>query len=264
MRKIPFIANTAVRCFFVFIIAYLWLSYLVSSWLLAIFLSALVTLAVNAAIVAFTRRNSAAHTQTKAQAEHMQKTILQLKFLKPQQTLALFKTALCEKCSCIITTRKLTVKTSAAQIELFSLFHKDPTISDIIECHNAANKKGVVSIAAETFTPQIKAFVSNLKTEIKLLDGASVYREILSPANVFPEFSVETKSAARRTLSQIKKTIFSPARTKGYVFTAIVIFATSFLVRLSLFYIIIATAVFTLAIISRFGERENTKLFEFS
>lgn len=262
MNKIPSIANTAVRCFFIFIIAYLWLSYVVNNWLIVIVLSALIAFAVNGVIVIFTRRRNSANKQTKEQAEHMRKTVLQLKFLKPQQILTLFKTALCQKGTCTLTTRKLTIKKDTApQIELFTLFHKDPTVADIIECLNAANKKGVVSIASEKFNPHVTAFVASLKTDIKLLDGAYVYREILSPSKTFPEISIETKTNARRTFAQLKKTMLSPERTKGYMLTALVIFATSFLVKFSLFYIIVATAVFTLSIISHFGPRETQSLF---
>ena len=259
--KIAGAANLVVRSFFVFIIAYLWTSYYLRGFVLAFLVATVITVAVNYAVTFFVNRRTQTKTMTKQRMEHIGEVTLQLKFMTKTQAIALLKAALCEKYNCVASTKKLIVQTDDKVLELFPFFHKGiVTESDIIECIKTKGQDSRVLIVAESFPPSVAMFVRSLKADIRLLDGISVYNQILAPREIFPKILVEMKKPSKLSLRELKDLAFSRARTKTYVVTAIVILISSLIVRFSIYYIIVATIVFGLALSSHFtpiGQNKN-------
>jgi len=61
---------------------------------------------------------------------------------------------------------------------------------------------------------------------------------------------VRKKITFKEYMKQINEIIFNPRRIKGYVFSGIIIFLTSFIVRFNIYYIVIATLLFSLALVT--------------
>jgi len=262
--KISSAANTLAISFLIFIVVYLWIGYYIRGFALPLMISVMVTVAANYAISFITKKRYKTQMSAKKRAEHMQSIILQLKFMTRAQTLALFKAALSANeastadYKCITDTKKITVTKNGKETEVYPYFHKSPTEADIIECLKAVqNRKGEkqckLIIAAESFSPALIIFVRAMKANITLLDGKAVYNQILAPADTFPKILVEIKRNIKLTLRDVGSLMFSRERTKGYVITALIILFTSFIIRFNLYYIILATIVFGLALSSHFA-----------
>lgn len=238
------VVNLLARSFLVFIIAWLWISFYVRSFILILLMSTAITLAVEFVLSFVSKRRNHKHIKTKKEREHMKQVILQLKFMTKIQTQALFKKAF----------PKLNIK---------SLFHTTPTEYDIIACIKSAKKNSKLIITAEFFPPSVMAFSRSLDVNLVLLDSESVYTQILAPTGNFPEIKIQTKKQSpRKTIREIKTLVFNRTRTKSYVITGVVIMVSSLIIRLHLYYIIIATIVFALALSSYFSPRVPNNLFE--
>jgi hypothetical protein len=242
--KLSHISNLLARSFLVFIIAWLWISFYIRGFLLILLLSAAVTVAFNYVVSLIYKKRNKLKTITKQEREHMHLITLQLKFMTKTQVQALFK-------KCI------------PSAKVHSLFHTTPTEQDIIKCVKATQKTSKTLIAAETFPPPVSAFARSLDAHIILLDAEAVYTQILAPTQTFPEVTIQTKKKTpRKTLAEIKSMIFNRTRTKSYVITGAVILFSSLIVRLHIYYIIIATIVFALALTSYFSPKSPKNLFD--
>jgi len=261
--KVSRISNLLARSFLVFLIAWLWISFYVRGFFLILLISISVTLVFNYIVSLIYKKRSRAKTTTKQQRDHMHQVILQLKFMTQTQVQALLKKALSEKAKEHAAHQKAH-SVNPFRLTLKSLFHvTSPTEQDIINCVKTTPKDSKVIITAESFPPQVSAFARSLDAQLILLDAEAVYTQILSPAQVFPEIKIQTKKKTpRKTFAEIKTMIFNRTRTKSYIITGAVILFSSLIIRLHIYYIIIATIVFTLALTSYFSPRLPKNLFE--
>jgi len=237
--KLSSISNLLARSFIVFILAYLWLSFYLKSIFLVFAISFVIMLAVNYLFVLLRKRKNARAALTREQQQHMRAVMLQLKFMSREKARALFKKAF-----------------TALDKEVnnfYPLFNIEVATSDIIKCLRYARKEGAVYIASEKFSPDVVAFAKALQKEIVLLDAAAVYEQILSPADTFPEVTVELKAREKLTWRELRQMVFRRTKVRPYIIIGIVILLTSFIVSFSIYYIAMATLLFSFALISLFS-----------
>ena len=180
---------------------------------------------------------------TRERLDHMQTIALQFKFM-PQAQSALFLADLIPPSS---------------DYQVFSLLHKSVTESDIVEALNRtfATKKTI--IIAQDFDPRIRAFFSGLRLNIELVNFEMLYDEILEPKQVFPPITVEKKANTRFKWREFHNLFFNRRKAKSFLLVGIFIMFTSLIVRPSLYYIIIASLVFGVAIVGFLRPRINNQ-----
>jgi hypothetical protein len=196
-------------------------------------------LAVNYLFILWGKRSKTRAQLTRKQQEHMRAVMLQLKFMSREKARALFKKA--------FTVLDKEVK------NFYPLFNTEVATADIIKCLRYARKDGAVYIASEKFSPDVIAFAKALQKEIVLLDATAVYEQILSPADTFPEVTVEIKTRQKLTWRELRQMVFQRAKVRPYIIIGVVILLTSFIVNFSIYYIVVATIVFSFALISLFS-----------
>lgn len=209
------------------------------------FLSAfLITVLVNCLVMMLQSRKAVRVRQTKKDREEQALRMLQMRFLTQEESERLLQEAL---------------KTLGSQATVHSFFHTEPTVGEVARIMRQARGKKTI-IAAGAFPPQVHQFVNTIDTEVVLLDDEATYTKILKPANLFPEILFRPKSKARLTRAALKHMFINRARTRGYVFIGIIILLTSMIVSFPLYYIIFATVLFGLAIVSRVQGVSDSKL----
>ena len=223
------ISNLLARSFIVFLIAYLWLEYYLSNIILVFVLAFAVMTVVNWLFWIWSKSRDTKQKLTREQQKHLAVVTLQLKFMSKTEAKKLFD--------------------KAGRGEIVSLFHKTPTVEDIISCVKKKNDSGVV-IAAEKFPPEVVAFCVAIKTEVTLLDASAVYQQIFQPSDVFPEITVELKDRQRLTWAYLRQNVFARTKARTYVILGIIILGTSLIVRLNFYYIVVATVMFAFALVS--------------
>ena len=143
----------------------------------------------------------------------------------------------------------------------YPLFNTDVTTADIIKCIKYTRKDRVTVIAAERFSTEVTAFAKALEKKVVLLDAKAAYEQILLPAEVFPAVTVEFKARRKLTWEVLRTNMFARARVRPYIIIGAVILATSFIVRFNIYYIAVATVVFSFALVSMFAVQSKGEYF---
>ena len=101
--------------------------------------------------------------------DHITKIQLQLQFQSKYKTLELLKCAFVSQGKTVRATQKKLIIENGSKINLFPMFHTQPTTSDIVSCVKSTTKDAKTYIAAGNFTPDVVAFARSLDREIVLL-----------------------------------------------------------------------------------------------
>jgi hypothetical protein len=134
--------------------------------------------------------------------------------------------------------KKYIIHTQTQKINLFPLFKAEPKTSDLEACVSATDREANTYIAAKSFSPAVKK--SAKSKNITLL---------------------QFRSRAHMMFTMLKFVTFQRKKVRSYIFMGIIILATSFLVRFNIYYIVIATVMFSFALLSLFAlplNRGNT------
>ena len=251
--RIARVSNLLARSFLVFLVAYLWLSFYIEN-ILTVFCAAFAIMCgANFVFGMIAKRRNVRAAMTRKQQDHLRQVELQLKFQSRMRNVGLLRIAFEKRGYRVTTTqRKVVVTTNNRVINLYPLFDKTVTVADVVACVKYTNKNAVTYIAACRFDDEVAAFARSLDCEIVLMDVASVYAEILAPAEIFPTMDVKYKSKTRVTLGELGRAMFNRTRARGYVYIGVVVLATSFIVTFPIYYIVCASVLFLFALMSLF------------
>jgi len=232
MKYFSTISNLLIQSFFIFIITYLWLSFIVTGFFLTFLLSFMATVVINYLITLIVVKKRKRVALSKTERDHMSQAALSLKFMSQAESLEFL--------------RKLDLDIS----NHFSFFHKEVTTHDIVDCIRKSGERRAVIIADE-FHPHIKTFFSVIDVDVEFIDFEKFYNDFLKTKDVWPSKIIATKSRSKITWIHLRNMIFQKQKARGYVLVGFVILATSFIVTFSIYYIIFATMLFGLALASK-------------
>lgn len=250
-----------------FLIIYLWLTFFINSLFLTFLISILATCVLNYAWMYFVYRRKKVKNRTRAQTQHLNQVMLQLKFMTHAATLAFFTRAFKEKFKVPTieqpptetpqptpTARayfnRIAIQNNETKSNFFPLFHINISKEDIIACLNKCKPGERCVIAAYDFDIALMAFFESLDIDIVFMDAARIYDELLEPTKTFPRIVIQEKKSVRLTLRRLGALMFTRKKVKGYIFVGIIILLTSLIIRPSIYYIVMATIVFGIALIS--------------
>ncbi|MCL2570457.1 MAG: hypothetical protein FWE16_04610 [Firmicutes bacterium] len=246
--KFAVLSNLVIRSFFIFVIAYLWASYLFRGFFVNFLIAFLITVLANYFItILYTKKRNKVNL-TKQEQEHMFKISLAYRFMTKEKALE----------NLYLVFGKLNEDGVEKQYDrvlvdgksYFSMLHKDVSIEDVVEIVRKADFQKVVVVGQE-FSREVRNFFGILEIDVELLNIEKFYSEYLKKAEIFPNLSIATKSKSRITWLGIRNMFLQRQKARGYVLVGLVVLMASFVVSFSLFYIIFATFLFGLAVTSR-------------
>ena len=247
MKRIPFFADLLLRSFFVFLLAFLWASFTTRSFGLSFLIAFLVTCLVNGAIYFFQSKKRTKKLRTRERVDHMNEIALQFKFMHPSESTTLIKSALPK-----------TEHESSVPDEYYSLLHKDIVgVEDIIQRINQTKVGRKTIIIANEFGRGVREFFDGLRLDVELMSFEKLYDEILEPANIMPAITIEKKNKSRVRLQHLRNLFLNRRRAKSFAFVGVFILLSSFIVRPTLYYVIVASIVFGLALASLLLDRRD-------
>ena len=256
MFRIAPIANFLIRSFFIFLIVYLWASYFISSFFITFLVALLVTLVANYAWMFWVYRRRRAKNQTKAQIDNMNKVMLQFKFMTQATTISFFAQVFNstqpeeQTYKVNVYSNKITIEKNDTIYNFFPLFHTNPTKEQVIECLNNCNPGEKCVVAAYQLDAEVTAFFQALDIDIVLMPGERIYQELLEPTEIFPKILIQEKKSIRLSFKRLGAIMFARKKVKSYIFVGIIILFTSMIIRPTIYYIVMATLIFGLALIS--------------
>lgn len=94
------------------------------------------------------------------------------------------------------------------------------------------------------------AFAKNFDYEIVILDKFETYKHLYEVYEIYPEISMHYKKAQKLSIKDLIAYSFNRSRTKGYLFSAVILLLSSMFVRANLYYAIISSTLLIFALIS--------------
>lgn len=122
-----------------------------------------------------------------------------------------------------------------------------------------AIKQGIkkLGILCYSLPSQDKLFFENLKNiQIKIYEKTDIYTQFLSKYGFFPEKVLEIKSTQKLKIKQIINISLDRKKSKAYFFSGILIFFCSLIVRYNIYYVIMSSILFFMAILCRRQKEE--------
>jgi len=249
--RIARLSNLLIGGFFVFIIAYLWVSFYMQGFFINFFVAFLITVVVCWVVYFVSNKKKSKKAKTKAELEYIATVFLQFRFMPREKIVEYFGKLLRIKMP-EVRFRKTYDRISADEFCLFPMFDCMPTVDSIIERINRTVPGKRTIIATDFVPPEVVVFFEKLDLDVVILSRDKLWEEIIFPSKYFPEIKIEQKKSMRTSLKALASQVFARRKVRGYIMVGVVIMLTSLIVRPTLFYVIMGTMVFSFALISLF------------
>jgi len=245
------LSNFLIGGFFVFIIVYLWMSFYFQGFFVNFFVAFGITTVICWVIYFIASKKKNKRAISKAEADFVNTVFLQFKFMPREKLMEYFGKLLKVKMP-DAKFRRSYDRISADDFCFFPVFDTIATVDVIIDKINKT-LKGKRTIVATDFIPQeVVDFFGKLDVDVVILSREKLWEDVILPSKIYPEIKIEQKKSVRTSLKVLVSQMFARRKVRGYVMVGVVIMLTSFIVRPTLFYVIIGTVVFSFALISFF------------
>lgn len=251
MKKLLYILQNFFKDFIVFLISLIWLQYFIRTFWISLLISAGITLFFD--IISrriFIKKNNKNNLKFKEKedAENM------FFSLASSQGAINFFFELAKKGYPSVEKKNKYILISQADkskiaiypILKFSPINKDDITKIMLSIKNCQK----VIIVCGEYEKDCPSFAANFDQKVILLDKEESYANLYKPYDFYPDITIEYKKQAKLTFRDLLAFSFNPARTKGYLISASIIFLSSFLVRASLYYCVIASLLLVAALVS--------------
>ncbi len=295
MRKISFAFQEMLKFCLIFFLFFVWLRYFLDKLWLSVFLAVLLTCVLQVGIYFFKRKKKkkiGLKFKEKEEAENMflslaceNKPIDFFEKLASKKHKDIIKhkdylviTHHLESASNSMSNSTLKAKTSskstasststASKEEIKkTLLYVDfsfegLTIPRFMAIYNKVKKEKaekIVICCKEIVDKKLPSFVSNFDEKFLILDVYSTYEKLYKFYDCFPEITKKYQKEKKMAFKDFVAYSFNKQRTKGYLFSAIILIICGLFVRATLYYCIIASLLVVFALISQFNPIYNLK-----
>lgn len=261
MKKILNIFQILLQVALIFFIVLIWARYFISSLWLGLLVSLIVTIFIELAIKFLQKRTNTAKNlklQEKEEAENMF-----LSLCTSSTPLNFFYELAKTKHKAIKKGKYILIEHEEDIVALIPILSFSPLQSDdllpFISLAKKSNWKKIVVVCGEV-DRNTNSFAKNFDIEILLLDKYNSYSNLYKPYDFFPTITMKYKKDKKLAFKDLIAYSFNRGRTKGYLFSAFILFLSSLLIRPSIYYCIVASLLLLFALISYTNPYFNPKI----
>lgn len=261
MKKILNIFQILLQVALIFFIVLIWARYFISSLWLGLLVSLIVTIFIELAIKFLQKRTNTAKNlklQEKEEAENMF-----LSLCTSSTPLNFFYELAKTKHKAVKKGKYILIEHEEDIVALIPILSFSPLQSDdllpFISLAKKNNWKKIVVVCGEV-DRNTNSFAKNFDIEILLLDKYNSYSNLYKPYDFFPTITMKYKKDKKLAFKDLIAYSFNRGRTKGYLFSAFILFLSSLLIRPSIYYCIVASILLLFALISYTNPYFNPKI----
>lgn len=261
MKKILNIFQILLQVALIFFIVLIWARYFISSLWLGLLVSLIVTIFIELAIKFLQKRTNTAKNlklQEKEEAENMF-----LSLCTSSTPLNFFYELAKTKHKAVKKGKYILIEHEEDIVALIPILSFSPLQSDdllpFISLAKKNNWKKIVVVCGEV-DRNTNSFAKNFDIEILLLDKYNSYSNLYKPYDFFPTITMKYKKDKKLAFKDLIAYSFNRGRTKGYLFSAFILFLSSLLIRPSIYYCIVASLLLLFALISYTNPYFNPKI----
>ena len=261
MKKILNIFQILLQVALIFFIVLIWARYFISSLWLGLLVSLIVTIFIELAIKFLQKKTNTAKNlklQEKEEAENMF-----LSLCTSSTPLNFFYELAKTKHKAVKKGKYILIEHEEDIVALIPILSFSPLQSDdllpFISLAKKNNWKKIVVVCGEV-DRNTNSFAKNFDIEILLLDKYNSYSNLYKPYDFFPTITMKYKKDKKLAFKDLIAYSFNRGRTKGYLFSAFILFLSSLLIRPSIYYCIIASLLLIFALVSYTNPYFNPKI----
>ncbi len=264
MRRVQLIFQEVLKFIFVFLLSFIWLRYALRKLWLAFLLSALISSFIILIIYFINRKKKHKYGLKMKEKEEAEDMFFSLACSSnPIDFFAKLaskrhKNISKHKSYIVINYEELGVKT----VLFADLSLDDLTKSRLMEIYSKIKKENATKIVVccmKITDNQLDNFCKNFKEKFILLDEYSTYQRLYKFYDCFPEKTHKYNRGAKMGFKDFIAYSFNKKRTKGYLFSALILILSGLFVRTTIYYCIIASLLIVFAFISQFNPYYNQK-----
>lgn len=267
MKKSLYILQTFLKFSLIFFISFIWLRYSLKSFWIASLLSFLIATSLMI-IVYFVQRKNNSKTNLKLNEQDSAEDIFLSLSVSKDPTEFFFNLTQSRHKEVIKKKDFIIIKQDDKKNILLYPYIKynKLNINNLVDIINHIQKEKIdrLIIPCYDYEKEVLKFSTNFDFEIKILDRFDSYAFLYKEYNFYPEIILKNKKEAKRSFKDLIAFSFNRSRTKGYIFASLVLFITSFFVKLNIYYCIISTILLLFALISfinpKFNKIKNDEL----
>lgn len=260
MKKFLFIFQILLKLLLVFLIAFVWLRFFLDSVWVSLALSLGITIAFEILHTTLKRKSKTRESLKIKEKETAENMFLSLS--TQNSCIDFFEEMLKTRHNNIEKKKKyIIIKKEEKKTILYPYVYLSPIKPEnIIEILKDTKKENLdkITIICYDYDKDTLAFLKNFKEEIILLDRFESY-SLFKEYEFYPKITQKYKKDAKLTFKDLLSFAFNRSRTKGYLFSAIILFITSFFVPINLYYCIICSLLLLFALISYINPKYNKK-----
>lgn len=249
------------RFFLIFFAIFVWTRYFVSSLWLALVISAGGAIVVDIIFRIISRKKNSVAALKKAEQEEAENAFLSLS-LNPNALdfflrLAKSKHTAEKKSGCVIISHENGEKV----VLVPHLSHKNLSADDIAKYAMLGRKFAAkkIVICCENADKECFSFAKNFDEEFVILNQYEAYQKLYQAYDMLPEINMKYKKEKALAFKELAMFSLNKSRAKGYFLSAIVLCISTFFVRATIYYCVVASVLILLAIISLFNPFERNK-----
>ena len=251
--------NLLFRIFLIFLICFVWVRYFVNNLSIALLYTSLLTLCIEL-IIHFILEKKLEKNKLK-QAEEKLAEKISINFIHDPNKAINYYYKLCStRYLCKKTKYYIEIKNelnlenaSSKKIILFPIYSFDEIskqkILEIVRKIEKLHPSKLV-ICGYEFSKNSYELIKNFKDfKVIILDSKNCFLKLIKFYNYYPENLKEISFQNKTNFKNILKEAITKKRAKGYLFSALILLFSSFIVRLNIYYVIISTILLTLSLI---------------
>lgn len=262
MKYVLTILRTFLKCGLIFILSFIWLRYTIHSIWISFLLAFLISITFEIISFLISRRKGNIIKLKNKELEDAENMFLSLatsnNYIDFFYNLAKSRHKNISKTSSYIT-----IKHENGNITILFPFIKFHTINNddissiIKKIHPTPSTKLV--IPCNEYERNSLSFSKNFNLNIVILNKYETYKLLYQEYEYFPEITFKYKKEAKKTFSDLLNYSFNKARAKSYIFASLIIFISSFFIKMNIYYCIIASILLLFALFSYINPKYNIK-----
>lgn len=256
------------RVVIIYILSFVWIRYFIKNLALSLVLASIFTLVCEIIIQFVKKKLQQKNKISKDEQKEIENMTNSFVYSTETQNINFFYNLAKTKHNAVKKSKYIEIIHPNTKIILFPFFLlRELNAQDIIYVYNKtknANPKRIV-ICTNNFDNTAQTLANKLPTQTVLLDSKQTYFNLIKKYGVYPP-KVELKIPQRQTFNDLLSYALNKKRTKGYLFSSILILFCSFFVPYNLYYIIMSSVLLILAFASfsniKFNKRTPVKLLD--
>lgn len=261
MQKIIVVFQTILRFSMLFFLAFVWLRLLVSPIWLSAIISFVLAIIIDSLIFLFKKKNKTKTSLKIKEKEDAENMFLSLAY--GENSIGFFYDIASSRHKNVFKKEKyILIKHTKSNVILFphlkiAKLTPDEVI-DITKITSKENPEKIVIVCNE-YEKESLALIKNFSSKIILLDKFETYCSLYKEYDFYPEIKIEIKKSNKPSIKDLLAYAFNKSRTKGYIFSSLIIFSSAFFMKQNLYYCIVGSLLLLFAIISFINPKYNSK-----